>query len=162
MEEDRELHSQCHQHATYEKNCTTVLQTVILPLIASVFYHDALLSPARSLGSCQKGLLSARGRVWWNKHGPASIGWTLLHQMGQRAKDRGREAAVFLSLLTITPYAGGTQCHHLLPLLWAASAIIFTTSGAAISRWSSRHESVSLSLNKPIQGQRAKTDKTTG
>lgn len=61
-------------------------------------------------------------------------------------KERERDGAVFLSLLTITPDAGGTQCHHLLPLLWAASAIIYTTSGAAISRWSSHHEkSFSLS-----------------
>ena len=81
------VHLSCN---LYAKICTIVLQTVILPLIASVFYHDALLSPARSSGSCHKGLLSARVR--WNKHGPASLSWTLLRQTGQRAKDRERES----------------------------------------------------------------------
>lgn len=65
---------------------------------------------------------------------------------GEKERKRERDGAVFLSRLTITPDAGGTQRHHLLPLLWAASAIIYTTSGAAISRWSSHHEkSFSLS-----------------
>lgn len=85
--------STCTYPATDAKICATALQTVILPLIASVFYHDALLSPAGSLGSGHKGLLSASGRVWRNTHGPASLSWTLLRQTGHRAKDGkgGRE-----------------------------------------------------------------------
>lgn len=53
--------------------CTLELRTVILPLIASVFYHDALLSLTRSTGSCQRGFLSANHWVWQRKHSPASL-----------------------------------------------------------------------------------------
>ena len=104
------VHLSCN---LYAKICTIVLQTVILPLIASVFYHDALLSPARSSGSCHKGLLSARVR--WNKHGPASLSWTLLRQTGQRAKDRERESyspLLSLSLSLYWPYYKTMVAHN--------------------------------------------------
>lgn len=66
-EEDRNLSRQSHQHTLIlvacASICTQALWTVILPLIASVFYHYALLSSTRSLGSCQRGFLSASHRV---------------------------------------------------------------------------------------------------
>lgn len=49
--------------------CQYLHRTVILPLIVSVFYHDALLSPTRSWGSCQRSPLSASHRVWQRKTG---------------------------------------------------------------------------------------------
>lgn len=74
--EDRMLCSRSHHHAliliqAYASICSPALWPVILQLIASVFYHDALLSPTRSLGSCQRGPLSASHRVWQRKHRPA-------------------------------------------------------------------------------------------
>lgn len=75
--------SACTYPATYAKIWSPVLQTVSLPLIASVFYHDALLSPPRSLGSCQKGLLSASGEN--------AVQRLSAHRTGQGFTDRETE-----------------------------------------------------------------------
>lgn len=72
--EERELSHWCHQHLLIllacANICTPALWTVILPLIASVFYPDALLSTTRSSESCQRGPLSSSHRVWQRKHRP--------------------------------------------------------------------------------------------
>lgn len=132
--EDRKLSSRCHQHAlillAYASICTPASWAVILPLIASVFYHDALLSPTRSLGSCQRSPLTASHRdtgQFLQTERTNLLCWT-----AERARESQRDVAVgFLlmqmkswdSVLSIISGAGHTVHHHLVPLLWAAPVL---------------------------------------
>lgn len=141
-----------------------------LLLIASVFYHDALLSPTRSLGSCQRAPLSASHVVWQRKYRPVSLSRLPLPHpavlLDRREPGRVRERCNGLSLPTIHNTRNWPHCMpspHGLALCWTSTGplcsplqMLQSVNGADTMKTLSVHP------NTLIWGQRVKREKNDG